>query len=192
MSVSDTALQDMFCQLALERTGGDAQRQALVYNDLKRMARRVSGSMQLGVTLQTTALLHEAWARLAQADLSELTERRQFMGMAATVMHRIAVDHVRARSSQKRGGDRRFVAFEEAWQQAVNGEPDDLVVGLHEALTALQEVAPDLVELAQLLFFVGLTQQQVAELRDVSLSTVRRDWRRVRAWLYRYLSADGE
>jgi len=189
MSVTVSQLQTMFDTLALEQTGSDAQRQALLYQELKQIARRVSGKVQPGQTFQTTAILHEAWERLSGADLSDVEHRRQFMAMAATIMHRVAVDHVRARVSKKRGGDVIKVPLEEAWQKADGTEPDALVLGLHEGLERLAEFAPELSQLAELLFFVGLTQREIAQLRGVSESTVRRDWRKARAWLYRDLAA---
>ena len=171
MSVSVSNLQTMFERLALEQTGSDAQRQALLYQELKQIARRVSGKVQPGQTFQTTAILHEAWERLDGADLSEIHHRRQFMAMAATIMHRVAVDHVRARVSKKRGGDVVKVPLEEAWQKADGAEPDELVLALHEGLKRLMEFAPSLAQLAELLFFVGLTQKEIAQLRGCLLYT---------------------
>lgn len=188
MSVTAARLQEVFDELALELTGSNAQRQALVYHDLKQIARRISGRVQPGYTLQTTALLHEAWERLAGADLADVAERQQFMALAATIMHRVAVDHVRERVAQKRGGNVVKIPLDEAWQQADDGQPDELILQLHDGLSRFAEFAPDLAQLVELLFFVGLTQKEIAELRDVSESTVRRDWRKARAWLYRDLS----
>lgn len=188
MSVTVGQLQSSFVELVLERTGSDAQHQALIYEDLKRIAHRVSGRVNTGETLQTTALLHEAWLKLKDADTSALESRRRFMGLAATIMHRIAVDHIRERVAQKRGGDVQHLSFDEAWQRAGDGEPDGLIMGLHEGLEALKEFAPELAELVEFLFFVGLTQKDVAELRGVSDRTVRRDWRKARALLYQFLN----
>ncbi|MEM9531672.1 MAG: ECF-type sigma factor [Pseudomonadota bacterium] len=187
MSVSADRLRQVFEAVALERTGSRGQREALIYQDLKLIARRISGKVQPGATLATTALLHEAWERLAGADLSEIHQKRQFLALAATIMHRVAVDHVRGRVSKKRGGGSARVPLDEAWQQADNGEPDELLLQLHEGLTQLKKLAPDLAELTEQLFFVGLTQKEIAELRGVAEITVRRDWRKARAWLYRHL-----
>lgn len=190
MSVTPERLESSFGELMLARTGSDAQRQALIYGDLKRIAHRVNGNVNPGPTMQTTALLHEAWARLVGVDVSSVEDRSQFMALAATVMHRVAVDHIRERLAKKRGGDVPKISFDEAWQQAANGEPDQLVLNLHEGLKQLEQFAPELAELVEQLFFVGLTQQDIAELRGVSDRTVRRDWRKARAWLYQFLSDD--
>lgn len=188
MSVAAEELQSAFSRLALEQTGSDEQRQALVYEDLRRIAHRVSGKVNTGETLQTTALLHEAWMRLGGVDTSAIEDKRQFMALAATVMHRVAVDYIRERVAKKRGGDVQKISFDEAWQQAEGGQPDQLVLSLHEGLEKMKTFAPPLAELVELLFFVGLTQQEVAELRGVSDRTVRRDWRKARAWLYQFLN----
>ena len=192
MLINPDRLLAVFDEVALEKTGSKAQRQALVYQDLKVIARRVSGKIKPGDTLATTALLHGAWSRLAGADLSEINQRRQFLALAATVMHRVAVDHVRERVSQKRGGKVIKVSLDDAWQLADDGEPDELVLQLHSALTELATFAPELAELAEQLFFVGLSQKDVAEIRSVSEITVRRDWRKARAWLYRHLDNPAE
>jgi len=188
MSVTAEILQSTFSDLALEQTGSDEQRQALIYADLKLIAHRISGKLNTGDTLRTTALLHEAWIRLDGVDPDTIETRRHFMALAATVMHRVAVDHIRGRVAQKRGGDRQQVSFEDAWQQAKADQPDQLILNLHEALEEMKQFAPELAVLVEQLFFVGLTQQDIAEIRGVSDRTVRRDWRKARAWLYQFMN----
>ena len=141
MSVTAEQLQRSFDELVRERTGSDAQSQALIYEDLKRIAHRVSGRVNTGETLQTTALLHEAWLQLKGADTSGVEDRQRFMALAATIMHRIAVDHIRERVALKRGGDAPHVSFDEAWQSAADGEPDGLILRLHEGLEELKAFA---------------------------------------------------
>ncbi|MEM1089314.1 MAG: ECF-type sigma factor [Pseudomonadota bacterium] len=189
MSINPDQLHKVFETVALERTGSHGQREALIYQDLKLIAKRVSGRVQPGATLATTALLHEAWERLAGTDLSAVRQRRQFLSLAATIMHRVAVDHVRKRVSRKRGGHASRISLDLAWQQASAGDPDELLLQLHDGLIELKKLAPDLAELTEQLFFVGMTQKEVAELRGVSEITVRREWRKARAWLYRELSS---
>ena len=190
MSVTATQLESRFAELALERTGSDTQRRAMVYADLKRIAHRVSGRVNPGDTLQTTALLHEAWLQLAEVDTSELESRNQFLGMAATVIHRIAVDHVREKTALKRGGDWQRVPFETAQALADQGQPDELVLSLHEAIERIRHAAPQSARMVELLFFVGLTHHELAQLWGKSQRTIRREWRKARALLYQALHGD--
>ncbi len=190
MSLTAEQLQEAFEAVALETTGSRLQQQALIYDDLKRIARWVTGRVVSGETLRTTALLHEAWMRIHDSDQSSIESKQQFMSWAATIMHRVAVDHIRARAAKKRGGDLKQIPFDEAQQLAQTDQPDALILHLHEGLEAMKQFSPSLAELVELLFFVGLTQQEVAELRGSSERTIRRDWRKARAWLFRFLNEE--
>ncbi|MDJ0657440.1 MAG: ECF-type sigma factor [Xanthomonadales bacterium] len=192
MSVAVDDITRVFQQLLESQTGSSQQASALLYADLKRMARRIGGRFESGETLRTTALLHEAYLRLAGVPEADIGNREQFFALAATVMHRIAVDHVRMRKAAKRGGDVQKVSFEEAAHRSSEGDPDDLILGLDMALQELSAFAPELARLVELLFFVGISQQDVATMRGVSERTVRREWRKARAWLYRFMSDPGD
>ncbi|MEM9530244.1 MAG: ECF-type sigma factor [Pseudomonadota bacterium] len=179
--------------LQLQTTGSPQQAQALLYDDLKRLARRISGEFHSGETLRTTALLHEAYARLAGGKPPDLKDRREALALMATVMRRVAVDHIRARTAAKRGGELKRVPLEEAAALSQSGSPDELILGLDHALEQLNTFAPELARLVELLFFVGLSQAEVAELEATSERSVRRNWRKARAWLHRLMSgSDGD
>lgn len=182
--------QQCFADVASEHTGSKQQRQALLYADLKKIAHRVCRAIKPGETLQTTALLHETWIRLNGFSPGAMDSETEFLELAATVMHRIAVDCVRRRLSLKRGGGQVHCTFEDAWHRAREGEPDDLILQLDEGLEALKSFAPELAELVQLVFFAGLTQAEIAQYRGVSERTIRRSWRKAQAFLYHYLSPD--
>ncbi|MFK7958822.1 MAG: ECF-type sigma factor [Lysobacterales bacterium] len=184
-------LQDSLQAVMLESTGSVDQAQALIYDDLKHLARRISGEFRSGETLRTTALLHEAYARLAGGSLPPLENRRAAMALMATVMRRVAVDHIRSRTAAKRGGNMKQVPLEEASALSQSGNPDELILGVDHALAQLSAFAPDLARLVELLFFVGLSQAEVAQLDDTSERSVRRGWRKARAWLHRIMTEEG-
>lgn len=177
-------------RLQLETTGSPEQASALLYEDLKRMARRISSEFSASETLRTTALLHEAYARLAGGHRKDLPDKRSMMALMATVMRRVAVDHIRATTAAKRGGNMQRVTLAEAAARSAAGDPDELILGVDDSLAQLQKFAPDLARLVELLFFVGLSQAEVAELEGSSERSVRRNWRKARAWLYRLMSED--
>ncbi len=179
-----------FNQLRLETTGSPDQARALLYEDLKRLAHRIGNEFNSGETLRTTALLHEAYARLAAGKADTPENRSEVMALMATVMRRVAVDHIRSSTAAKRGGRLQRVTLAEAAARSAAGDPDDLILGMDEALAQLQQFAPELARLVELLFFVGLSQAEVAQLEGVSERSVRRSWRKARAWLYRLMSDD--
>lgn len=183
-------LQESLQAVMLESTGSADQAQALIYDDLKHLARRISGEFRSGETLRTTALLHEAYARLAGRSLPPLENRRAAMALMATVMRRVAVDHIRARTAAKRGGQMKQVPLEEAAALSQSGNPDELILGIDHALAQLTTFAPELARLVELLFFVGLSQAEVANLDDTSERSVRRSWRKARAWLHRLMTEE--
>ncbi|HVT32428.1 MAG TPA: ECF-type sigma factor [Rhodanobacteraceae bacterium] len=161
-----------------------------VYGELKILARKQlarSGS----ATLNTTALVHEAYLKLSGPEGRSLHGRVHFFALAAKAMRQIVMDHARARLTGKRGGgELDFVDLEDAFDVA-DGKlsPDDLVV-IDRALTLLAEDEPELADLVELRFFGGLALPEIALLRDVSERTLSRDWRRAKAQLYVQLHPD--
>lgn len=171
-------------------TGGDeaalAQLMERVYAELHRMAHRYMRNERRADTLQTTALVNEAYLRLTDAATIEWRDRAQFFALAAQMMRRILVDAARARGAHKRGGGAVRVALDET--AVVRGEPDRDLLALDDALTAFSRMAPRQARIVELRYFGGLTEDEIAAALDVSPRTVRRDWELARAWLLRELS----
>jgi RNA polymerase sigma factor (TIGR02999 family) len=158
----------------------------LVYGELRRLAQSYMHREQAGNMLQTTALIHEAYLRLIDARPVRLENRVHFFAIAARLMRQILVDFARARGYQKRGGGARAVSLDEAL--IVGREPDEDLVALDEALSALAEVDARKAQVVEMRFFGGLTEEEIAATLAVSPETVRRDWRLSRSWLRRKLS----
>lgn len=154
----------------------------LVYEELRVLARHYMRKERPGHTLETRALVHEAYVRLVDGSQVEWKGRAHFYGIASQTMRRILVDHARHRGRSKRGGDFELVGFDEAWQLAEE-RPGELLA-LDEALGRLAEVDPERARLVELRFFGGLTHEEIADLLGISLSTVERRWRLARAFLY--------
>jgi RNA polymerase sigma factor (TIGR02999 family) len=160
-----------------------------VYEELHRQAERYMRSQPAGHTLQTTALVHEAYLRLVSRDGPEWNGRAHFFGVAAKAMRSILVDHARARRSAKRGGDARQVTLAGIEDSA--GRADDLdVLDLDEALARLTELDARKGSLVELRYFGGLSIEEAAAALGVSPATAKREWRLARAWLQRELSRD--
>jgi RNA polymerase sigma factor (TIGR02999 family) len=158
-----------------------------VYDVLREMAARYLGSERRGHTLQATALLHEAYLRLADQRQTQWRDRKHFFAIAAAMMRRILVDHARGRRAAKRGRGVRPVSLHDV---AVLGDARDAdLVALDEALIELERLAPEQGQVVELSFFGGLTHSEIADLLGVSVPTVGRRWRMARAWLFRYLHA---
>ncbi len=156
-----------------------------IYDELKRIARGLMRRERDNHTLQTTALVHEAWLRMAAQDASGSGDRLYFFSLAATMMRRILVNHARDRAAQKRGDGVDLVSLSAAEQVAAN-EFD--LLGLHEALEVLARLDARQARVVEMKFFAGLELAEIAELLGVSLATVKRDWTMARLWLSRELS----
>jgi RNA polymerase sigma factor (TIGR02999 family) len=156
----------------------------LVYEELRRIARRSMRSERTGHTLEPTALVHEAFARLVEMDVS-WQDRAHFLGVAARAMRRILVDHARSRGSAKRGGGAVRLGLDEA-EGAASGDPPP-ISDLDEALRRLSEIDPRKGDVVEMTYFGGLTQEEVAEVLGLSVPTVQRELRQAKAWLYREL-----
>ena len=162
----------------------------LVYDELHRLAHCYVAREWANDTLQTTALVHEAYLRLAGANEIEWKNRIHFFAISANVMRRILVDFARSRGSRKRGGDVRKVSLEEV--AIVLPDPDEDLLALDSALTALAASDPRKAKVVELRFFGGFTEQETAEALGVSSDTVLRDWKSAKLWLYREMTRGEE
>ncbi len=161
----------------------------LVYRELHRLAKGYLNRERPGHTLQTTALINEAYLRLIDWKDVRWQNRAHFFGVAAQLMRRILVDFARARYQDKRGAGARHVALDEAAAVAVERVAE--FIALDEALDQLAVIDPRRSRMVELRFFGGLTEEETAEALKVSPRTVRREWSLARAWLYRELSRTG-
>ena len=161
----------------------------LVYDELRRLARRHMYGERPGHTLQTTALVNEAYLRLVNWKDVQWQNRAHFFAVSAQIMRRILVDFAREKLYLKRGGGALRVSLSEA-SYLPQGRGDDLVE-LDEALTALTNVDSRKGQVVEMRFFGGLTNREVAEVLNVSEETVMRDWRLAKVWLLRELGKKG-
>ena len=159
---------------------------ALVYEELHRLAHQYMKRERPGHTLQTSALVNEAFVKLVDQRDVQWQNRAHFFGIAAQLMRRILVDHARSRQSAKRGGSGRPVSLDEAL--TMSDERSAEVVNLHEALERLAEFDPRKSQIVELRFFGGLSIEETAEILAVSPGTVMRDWTLAKAWLRREMS----
>jgi RNA polymerase sigma factor (TIGR02999 family) len=154
----------------------------LVYEELRRLAHREMGGERPGHTLQTTALVNEAYLRLADQKNPRWQNRAHFFAVAARAMRRILVNYARSQRAQKRGGGAAKVDLEEA--ALVSPEESKEIIDLHEALEKLATFDSRKAEVVELKYFGGLNYDEMAEVLKISAMTVRRDWRFAKAWLY--------
>ena len=160
----------------------------LVYEELRQQAARYLRRERVGHTLQTTALIHEAYLRLIDQKNVHWQNRAHFFGIAAQLMRRILVDHARTRTRAKRGGSNLRVSFNEANLLAASQDLD--IVALDEALDRLAELDEQQSRVVELRFFSGLSVPETAEVLRISPATVKRDWSMAKAWLHRELSGE--
>jgi len=157
----------------------------LVYNELRRIANHYLQAERSDHTLQSTALVHEAYVRLAEQDLPQWQNRAHFFAVAAQLMRQILVDHARSHRASKRGGNVYKMALDEAEEEPLAVDVD--IIALDDALKSLGEMDPQQSRVVELKFFGGLSIEDTAEALGISASTVKRDWITARAWLYREL-----
>jgi RNA polymerase sigma factor (TIGR02999 family) len=162
----------------------------LVYAELRRLAKGYMFGERPGHTLQTTALINEAYMRLIDWKNVRWQGRAHFFGVAAQVMRRILVDFARARHYAKRGGAAAQVSLDEA--VTIHEDRSAELIALDEALKSLAEIDPRKSQVVELRFFGGLSAKETAEALKVSLRTVEREWNSARAWLYRELRGRDE
>ena len=171
-------------------SGGDKEAEEdlfrLVHQELRRIARRYVTRWRQGQTLQTTAVVNEAYVRLVAQRGSSWQDRAHFFAVSAKAMRHILIDYARSRGRAKRGGGLGRVTFDEA-TVALAEKPADLVA-LDEALARLAENYPRRSQVVELRYFGGLTNEEIAEVLKVSPATVERDWRYARAWLHQKLA----
>jgi len=158
----------------------------LVYEELRRLAHHYMGRERPGHTLQTTALVNEAYVRLIDWKNVHWQNRAHFFGVSAQLMRRILVDFARARGYAKRGGGALAVTLDKA--ALVSNDKGADIVALDEALVSLAELDERQSRVVELRFFGGLSVEETAEVLKVSPGTVRRDWSLARAWLHRELT----
>jgi RNA polymerase sigma factor (TIGR02999 family) len=158
----------------------------LVHDELHRIAKRYMGGERPGHTLQTTALVNEAYLRLIDSSRVHWQNRAHFFAIAAQLMRRILVDFARSRHNLKRGGRAEQVSLNEAL--VISPERGADIVALDDALKALASLDPRQSQVVELRFFGGLSINETAEVLKVSEGTVRRDWSLAKAWLHRELS----
>jgi len=154
----------------------------LVYEELRRLAHRYMAQQPDGHTLQTTALVNEAYLRLAGQHEPRFDSRTHFLAVAATAMRQILVDHARTALRQKRGAGAQKVELDEA--ALVSSEPPREILDLSEALERLSTLDARKARVVELKYFGGLKHEEIAEVMKISVMTVRRDWTFSRAWLY--------
>ncbi len=157
----------------------------LVYDELRRLAHHYLQRERPGHTLQSTALVHEAYARLVDRNFPEWQNRAHFFGVAAQLMRQILVDYARSHRAAKRGGGVCKLPLQDADLPASIGDVD--VIALDDALRSLAKLDPQQCRVVELRFFAGLSIEDTSEVLGVSPSTVKRDWNTARVWLYREL-----
>ncbi len=154
----------------------------LLYDELHTLARRQLRGERAGHTLNPTALVNEAYLKLAQQHAVQAEDRTQFLAIAATTMRRLLVDYARTRKRLKRGGGVRPLPLDDALPFLSDHEADEMLA-LDEALTRLAAINPRGGQVVQYRFFGGLSLEETAEALDVSVKTVQRAWTAARAWL---------
>jgi len=177
-------------QLLLRARHGDRDAESalvpLVYDELRRQARRYMRNERPDHTLQATALVHEAYLKLIEQTEITWQNRAHFFGVAAQLMRRILVDHARAKLARKRGGSQQKISLDGAI--AFSPAQSEQFLAINEALDRLSQLDPRQGRVVELKFFVGLSDEEAAEVLGVSTRTVKRDWAVARAWLYRELN----
>ena len=177
---------------ALLRESGKGNREAVdkvvkvVYQDLCRLARYYMRRERPGHTLQTKALVNEAYLRLAHYEHMQWEDRAHFLAVAAQAMRRVLVEHARGRLVAKRGGGVRTVSIETA--QVFETEPITDILALDDALKVLETLDPRKWRIVELKFMAGLNIEEIAKVLSISTATVEREWRSAKTWLYRIMT----
>ena len=177
-------------QLLIQWSNGDKaaldKLMPLIYEELRQLARHYMNRERVGHTLQTTALVNEAYLRLINRKQVHWQNRAHFFAIAAHLMRSILVDHARSHAYAKRGGGARKIALDEAL--AVSQQRAADVVALDDALKRLAEIDPQQSRIVELKFFGGLTIEETAEVLALSPATIKREWSTAKAWLYHELN----
>jgi RNA polymerase sigma factor (TIGR02999 family) len=179
-------------RLLADATAGDRaaldRLMPIVYDELRRIASRRLGGERQAHTLQTTALVNEAYLRLVDQRQVQWQNRAHFFAIAARMMRYILVDHARARGGAKRGGGATHVTLDDAIAPQAADSPESLLL-IDDALSRLEQMDARKCQVAELRLFSGLSVDETAEVLKVSAVTVMRDWRMAKAWLQRELTA---
>ncbi len=162
----------------------------LVYDELRRIAHRYMQQERGGHTLQTTALVHEAYVRLVGGQKIEWQNRAHFYGVVAQVMRHVLIDHARRLQYIKHGGDAQRISLEDVAVMPHARAAE--LLALDEALDELARLDPRKARVVELRYFGGLSIEETADVLDISAMTVRRDWRAAKAWLYRALNKENK
>jgi RNA polymerase sigma factor (TIGR02999 family) len=155
----------------------------LVYQELRKLATHKMANQPSGHTLQPTALVHEAWLRLAGNESGQFAGRAHFFAAAAEAMRHILIDSARRKRALRHGGGQARVDWQEV--EIATAADDDELLAVHDALDKLAGDDPKKAELAKLRYFVGMTFEEAAEVLGISVATAKRHWAYARAWLYR-------
>lgn len=187
---------DQVTQLLIEWSNGDPSAlerlMPLVHDELRRLAHYYMSRERPDHTLQTTALVNEAYLRLIDYKKIQWQKRTHFFAIAAQVMHRILVEHARANSRVKRGGKIRKVSLDDDEVCVFTEARSDELLALDEALSRLAALDERKGKVVELRFFGGLTNEETAEVLNVSVNTVMRDWSLAQAWLRRELTMQAQ
>ena len=181
-------------QLLIEWSNGDKaaldKLTPLIYDELRRLAHHYMSREHPGHTLQTTAVVNEAYLRLVNRKRVHWQNRAHFFAIAAQLMRSILVDHARSHAYAKRGGGAQKMALDEA--MIISQERAAEVVALDEALDQLAEIDPRQSRIVEMRFFGGLTIEETAEVLSLSPATIKREWSTAKAWLYHELNKSNE
>lgn len=161
----------------------------LIYNELRRLAHNFLYRERPGHTLQTTALVHEAYLKLIDQKDARWQNRSHFFAIAAQAMRRILIDSARRHAAMKRGGQQEKLSLDEAPDLSL--EPNTKLLALDEALNKLAEIDPEQSRIVELRYFGGLTIEETAEVMNASPATIKREWAMARAWLHQALTNNG-
>lgn len=186
MGDSPQEITQLLVEIRKGNRAAESKLMPLVYQELRKLARRYMRLERRDHTLQTTALVHEAYVRLVDQRHVSWQNRAHFFAVAAQIMRRILVDHARAHQAAKRGGTDRGISLDDTMVFTEEKASDILV--LDEALTRLSERDRRQCRIVELRFFGGLTEEEAAEALGISVRTVKRDWRIAKAWLYHQVS----
>lgn len=188
MNADEIDVAESLNEMANGRESEAERLMPLVYDQMRALARSLLNQEVPGHTLQPTALVNEAYLKLADQNRVSWKGKTHFFAIGAKVMRRILVDHARGRKRQKRGGGMRRISLDE--ELRVSSRNDEDVLAIEDALTRLDTLDPRQAKIIELRFFGGLTVEEVAEVLRVSKRTVESDWTMARAWLRRELSGE--
>lgn len=174
--MTDPDITALIQAAAAGQTGAEDRLLRLIYRDLVRLARSRLARNQAVTDLNAHALVHEAWLRFSGRLPADIASRRVFFAYAARAMESVVVDHVRRRQAGKRGDGQAAITLVTGEEGATQQHDEQQLLQLHAALQRLQRIDADLHQVVQLRYFAGLTVEQVAELMELSVSTVKRRW----------------